>query len=193
MTPRAEPPAWVSMAVILALALAGGAAGLWLGGAWFAGQGASQPGHDDRIPVLSRTDLDGVVRHLDDYRGRVVLVNFWATWCPPCIEELPMLQALHDGRDSHGVEVLTIAQEDDPARVRDFLARLDINLPTWLDPPSQGEASSALGNTRQVLPYSLLIGPDGRVLQRRAGMFSKDELGRWRAMGTASLSGESRG
>src|SRR5690606_7477187 len=131
--------------------------------------------------------LDGVPRRLDEYRGQVVLINFWATWCRPCIEELPLLQSLHDGRAEHGVQVLTIAQEDDAEGVRAFLGRLDVNLPGWLDPPSRGEASRSFGNHRQVLPFSVLVGPDGSVLQRRAGMFSESELARWRELGTASL------
>lgn len=97
-----------------------------------------------------------------------------------------MLEALHAGRAEHGVYVLTIAQEDDPEAVRDFLNRHAIELPVWLDPPSVAEASRRFGNQRQVLPYSILLGPDGQILQRRAGMFSERELERWREMGSLS-------
>lgn len=187
MTPRADPPPWAAIATILVLALAGAAAGLWAGQAWFGGRGSSVPTEAEVAPPLALADLDGVVRRLDDYRGQVVLINFWATWCRPCIEELPLLQALHDGKAEHGVQVLTIAQEEDAEGVRAFLDRLKVDLPVWLDPPSQGEASRLFGNDRQVLPFSVLVGPDGRVLQRRAGMFSEAELERWRDLGTASL------
>ena len=178
------------MAVIVLLALAGGGAGLWAGHVWLGGRGSSAPSEPGAAPALSRADLDGTQRHLDDYRGEVVLINFWATWCRPCVEELPLLQTLHDGRAEHGVHVLTIAQEDDADLVRGFLQRYEIDLPVWLDPPSRGEGSRPFGNSQQVLPFSILVGPDGQVLQRRAGKFSEAELTRWREIGEASRTRE---
>lgn len=180
-------PAWLAIGVILLLAILGAGAGVWAGRTWMQGKGSSSPEASEQAPALSRQDLDGQSRSLDELRGQAVLINFWATWCRPCVEELPMLEALHAGRAEHGVHVLTIAQEDDPELVRDFLARHAIDLPVWLDPPSTAEASRRFGNRRQVLPYSVLIGPDGQILQRRAGMFSERELDRWRELGTLSV------
>lgn len=180
-------PAWLAIGVILLLAVLGAGAGVWAGRSWMQGKGSAAPETGELAPALSRKDLDGQTRSLDDLRGQPVLINFWATWCRPCVEELPMLEALHAGRAEHGVYVLTIAQEDDAEAVRDFLARHAIELPVWLDPPSVAEASRRFGNRRQVLPYSVLIGPDGEILQRRAGMFSERELERWRELGTLSV------
>jgi hypothetical protein len=98
------------------------------------------------------------------------------------VKELPLLADLHARRDSDGLAVLTIAQEDDPATVRAFLAKHGPGLPTWMDPPAEGDASRPFGNIRNVLPYSVLLDADGRVRKRKAGAFDEAELREWAAL-----------
>ncbi|MBD8527846.1 TlpA family protein disulfide reductase [Pseudomarimonas arenosa] len=178
--PSAEPmPRWLAPALIVLLAMLGGFAGLWAGRVWL-GEPPMIAGDDDHLPrELQLNDLSGVAQRLSELRGQPLLINFWATWCSPCIKELPMLQTLHQRRDQGGLPVLLIAQEDDPALVAAFLSEHSISLPSWIDPPSQGDASRQLGNRHGVLPFSLLLDSQGRVIKRRAGAFSESLLLQW--------------
>lgn len=92
-----------------------------------------------------------------------------------------MLEALHARRDADGLAVLTIAQEDDPGAVREFLDRHGPGLPAYIEPPGEADSSRTFGNLRGVLPYSVLLDADGRVLKRKAGAFTEAELDDWAA------------
>jgi thiol-disulfide isomerase/thioredoxin len=172
---------------IVLLALAGALGGLLLGRWWFdpdrdpppAPPGETTLALGERRPPLQLPDLDGVPRSLDDYDGAPLLINYWATWCPPCIKELPLLADLHARRDDGGVTVLTIALEYEAEAVRAFLAELQIDLPAWIETPARGDSSLRFGNTRNVLPYSVLIGADGRLLARRSGELKPEHIENW--------------
>lgn len=180
---EAPSPGWLGPALIVALAIIGALGGLWAGRVVLApappGNGAGIAGEGDIAPEVRLRDLDGRPQALSALRGRPLLVNFWATWCPPCVKELPLLAALHAQREHGGLAVLTIAQEDDPAAVRAFLDAHGDGLPAWLDPPAEGDASRQFGNVRNVLPYSVLLDADGRIIKRKAGAFSEAELQDW--------------
>ncbi|GAB4446263.1 MAG: TlpA disulfide reductase family protein [Anaerolineales bacterium] len=85
-------------------------------------------------PELTLTDLQGVSRSLADYRGQVVLVNLWATWCPPCKAEMPTLQAYHDKYAARGFTVIAINDGDPTADVVQFVKDYRLTFPVWLDP-----------------------------------------------------------
>ncbi|EQD66739.1 alkyl hydroperoxide reductase/ Thiol specific antioxidant/ Mal allergen [mine drainage metagenome] len=125
-------------------------------------------------PLL--TDLDGRPVRLDAWQGKWLLLNFWAPWCPPCREELPLLRALQRRAAAHGLQVIGIA-EDTPAAVQAFLKATPLDYPVLL--PGAGHPGLAFGNTRQGLPYSVLIAPDGRMLKRHYGAFTTPELRAW--------------
>jgi thiol-disulfide isomerase/thioredoxin len=119
--------------------------------------------------------------------GRAVLVNFWASWCGPCRREMPLLSAFAAEQGSNGVQVLGIAQEEAEA-ARAYLAARPILFPSAYDPPMPNDSSAQLGNVHGVLPYSVLIGADGRVLARRAGAFrDAAELRAWVAAAAPGL------
>jgi len=85
-------------------------------------------------PELSLTDLQGVTHSLTDYRGQVVLVNLWATWCPPCKEEMPVLQAYHNKYVSQGFTIIAINDGDPTPDVKQFIHDHQLTFPVWLDP-----------------------------------------------------------
>ncbi len=109
-------------------------------------------------PPLALNDLAGSPRTLDDYRGRLVL-NFWATWCEPCRDEMASMQKLQNKLAGRPFVVLLVNYGEARARVADFVKREAIAFPTLLDPNQEAPRAWRV----RVLPSSFLIGPDGRV------------------------------
>lgn len=131
------------------------------------------------VPHFSVAQLDeGQWTLPDDFSGQPLLVNIWASWCPPCIEEMPELDRFARAQGSDGVQVLGIALDDAQA-VRDFLAEVPVEYPQGIDSPGNADAGVRLGNPRGVLPYSVLISADGRVLKQRIGPFEHGEIDGW--------------
>ncbi len=116
-------------------------------------------------PPLELKDLAGKTHTLAHYRGRVVLLNFWATWCPPCRDEMPALQALHARLSDRPFTVLGVNYGEAPARIESFLGRAPVGFPLLLDP--RHEAITAWGV--RTLPATFLVGPDGEVRYRIIG------------------------
>lgn len=112
------------------------------------------------------------------WAGRPLLVNVWASWCGPCIEEMPELQRFHAQQGADGVQVVGIAL-DERAAVEDFLRRVPVGYPILLDAPGPADAGVRLGNPKGVLPYSVLLAPDGTVLKQRIGPFAHGEIDGW--------------
>jgi thiol-disulfide isomerase/thioredoxin len=171
----------------LLLVLAGGLAagfGWWVGTAFNRPAPVPVPAHvtvaevGAALPDLALAGLDGKAHSLADFRGRPLVINFWATWCPPCIAEMPMLSAFDAEQAANGPRVIGIAL-DAPERVRAFLSTTPVGYPILLDRPDDDDASVVLGNTRGVLPYTVLINADGRILATHIGEFSRGSLERW--------------
>lgn len=85
-------------------------------------------------PELTLTDIQGRSRSLADYRGQVVLVNLWATWCPPCKEEMPALQAFYEKHREHGFIIIAINDGESKEAVLQFVKEYELTFPVWLDP-----------------------------------------------------------
>jgi thiol-disulfide isomerase/thioredoxin len=125
----------------------------------------------DIVPAMTLLDPDGRKVALPAaWAGRPTLVNLWATWCAPCLKEMPDLQAFAAQQGPAGVRVVGIAL-DDAAAVRDFLRAHGIRYPVLVDAPGPADAGVRLGNPAGVLPYSVLVSAEGRVLKTRIGPF----------------------
>lgn len=111
-------------------------------------------------PELTLTDSQGVSRSLADYRGQVVLVNLWATWCPPCKEEMPTLQAFYDKYRESGFIIVAINDGDPKADVLQFVEDYELTFPVWLDPTYI--ATEQAFNTLN-LPTSFVIDRSGTI------------------------------
>lgn len=133
------------------------------------------------MPPLQRVDLDGTTRTVPQ-AGHATLVNYWASWCGPCIGEMPLLDAFAASRSGAPVvDVVGIAL-DDPQPVRDFLVRQPLRFQILVEAPGASDSSILMGNHRKVLPFSVLVGADGRVVARHYGPFADaSALRRWAA------------
>ena len=171
--------------LLLTMALLGGATGL-LVGRWSAlpGERPPPPGVEvvevgAALPPLSLPDISDTEQPLAQWRGRPLLLNFWATWCAPCVEEMPVLDAFGRDQGGNGVQVLGIALDESDAVV-EFLGRVPVDYPILVaGPPGVDDLSVRLGNRRSVLPFSVLVGADGRIAATRFGDFDADELVDW--------------
>ena len=104
-----------------------------------------------------------------------MVVNFWATWCTPCREEMPGFVKLQSRWQARGVQFVGLAQ-DDAAKVAAFGRELGINYPLWLGGAEVMTLSRRLGNRLGVLPHTVLLDPQGRVVESRIGIYQEEAL-----------------
>lgn len=142
-------------------------------------EGVSVARRGGGIPAVEIAALDGPdVRLPDDYAGQPVLINLWASWCGPCIKEMPELDRFAGEQGANGVQVLGIALDDIDA-VRAFLDKVPVDYRIAIDAPGPADAGVRLGNPRGVLPYTALVSADGRLLKQRIGPFAHGEIDAW--------------
>ena len=134
----------------------------------------------DIVPIMTLATPNGVkVEIPQDWAGKPTLVNLWASWCAPCLKEMPELQAFASEQAANGVQVVGIAL-DDAASVQAMLQRLAITYPNLIDAPGPADAGVRLGNPAGVLPYSILVSTEGRVLKMKIGPFeNRQDIERW--------------
>lgn len=116
--------------------------------------------------------LDGTEVSLSDFKGRVVLINFWATWCAPCRAEVPDLQAAYEARQGDGFVVLGVNVEESRPAVESFVAEFDMTYPVLLD-----ETGDVLKLYRAIgLPMSIVVDQEGLIQARHIGYLSEGQL-----------------
>lgn len=172
---------------ILALALLAAIAGGWL-------QHESRLAHvppgvhvanvGDLRPDVALLDLHGHERRLSGYQGKRLLLNFWASWCAPCVTEMPALNAAQRKFADQGAIVLGIAM-DEPDNVRAFLSTHPVDYPILVGQLASPSTSLRFGDIDEVLPYSVLLDENGKILAVQRGPLKAGQLEHWLSPTTA--------
>ncbi len=126
------------------------------------------------------TQPDGQVLATASLRGNPLVLNFWGTWCPPCVKEMPELDQFAAAARPRGVRVLGLAV-DNPTAVREFLRRSPVGYTIGLAGLDGSDLARQLGNLSGAMPFTAVFNRQGAVVQRKLGTTSKDELERWTA------------
>jgi thiol-disulfide isomerase/thioredoxin len=170
--------------VAAAAALAGAGAAYW--------QGKQEPQEEsNKLAIGGRNDLndlwqmqfdtpDGGKLAMQSLKGKPLLINFWATWCAPCVEELPLLERFYSQNKTKKLQMLGLAA-DKPAAVQTFLKKLPLSFPIGITDLAGIALSKSWGNLAGGLPFSVMLAADGRVMQRKMGKLSEDDLKTWLA------------
>lgn len=163
-------------ALLTGAAVAATAAGAGAGW-WRSRPGASGDGTDALWSLRFQTPA-GSELALADYRGNPLLLNFWATWCPPCVSELPLIDAFEREHQAQGWRVVGLAV-DKLEPVKDFLAKRPVGFGIGLAGLEGVDLSKRMGNTTGALPFSLVFNARGRLLARKLGVIEAAELSKW--------------
>jgi len=161
---------------IALLVLAGGlalATGLWLN-PWNRG-GALESGDVTGLMAASLPDMDGKSQALSQWRGKVMVVNFWATWCPPCLDEIPEFVRMQEKLGNQGLQFVGIAI-DNPAKVREFAAKFRMNYPVLIGEMDAIELARIAGNEPGGLPFTVIMDRKGRLIGSELGGLTEQKL-----------------
>jgi thiol-disulfide isomerase/thioredoxin len=161
------------------LGVAAGAVVAGVGVSWWRSSASRLPPAVEQLLWSSRFEQpDGSPLALATCRGRPLVINFWATWCPPCIEEMPLLDNFFRQNSSKGWQIVGIAI-DQPSAVRRFLAAQPVHYPIALGGLNGNHLGRELGNESGSLPYTLVLDAQGRVMERKLGRLDPLDLQKW--------------
>lgn len=181
VNPETTPSGHRRQWLYAALAAAGGlAAGGYMAWARYEAK-AIDAGAEHAFWQQVYEDVRGDTQQMAVFRGRPLLVNFWATWCPPCVDELPLLDSFYAEHKAKGPQVLGLAL-DKAAAVKAFLERQPLRFPVVLGGSGGLALSKSLGNMSGSLPFSVLFGTDGTIRARKIGKLNREDLQHWQQL-----------
>jgi len=160
--------------IVIPLAVVALAAGVWFAQARYAPHAPAQPALD-ALWQLHFPDVQGQRQPLAQWRGQIVVLNFWASWCAPCREEMPDFAALRTQYRSKGVEFVGIAI-DNAASVENFLRQYPVNYPILIGEGAAHSLARQLGNASGALPYTLVLDRKGNIVMTHLGRLPRAAL-----------------
>lgn len=171
MSNTAKP--WILVAIVAVLALGAGA--------WFAqqrmggGSGPADPAAASALFDLALPDPAGKEQRLDQWRGKVIVVNFWATWCAPCREEMPEFIRAQKEHGDKGLQFVGIAV-DQADKVQQYVTEIGLNYPALIGGFGAMELSKTLGNNLMALPFTVVLDRKGSIAHTQLGVLKPDKL-----------------
>jgi thiol-disulfide isomerase/thioredoxin len=129
------------------------------------------------MPSFSMPDTAGVTRSSGEWDGKILIVNFWATWCPPCLEEMPVLIDFQERYSAQGVQIVGVAV-DNLEQVKNFIDLYDINFPVLFGQDEAIALGKKMGNRISALPYTAIFNQKGKTLYAQPGKLSHETLDR---------------
>lgn len=162
------------LAIALAIGLIGGAIGMYVGHKQSTPL-TPQSGAAQQLMSLSLNDSQGAMQKLSQWQGKFLVVNFWATWCTPCVQEMPELSALQKELGGNKIQLIGMGI-DSPGNIADFAKKYQISYPLLVAGMEGTELSRQMGNQAGGLPFTVLIAPDGSVLKSYLGRLNIEQL-----------------
>ena len=133
---------------------------------------------EDALWAMNFASPDGQPQAMSSFKGNRLLLNFWATWCPPCVEELPLLDAFYQEHKDQKWQVFGLAV-DQPSAVRKWLQAKPLTFKVGMAGLDGTELSKSLGNLAGGLPFTAIFGASGALLHRKTGKIKRDDLAKW--------------
>ncbi len=131
--------------------------------------------NQQKLTEFSLPDLSDKQRNIKEWQGKVLVVNFWATWCPPCLKEMPEFEALHAEYEKKGLQFIGIAL-DDAEPVKEFIASKKITYPILLGEDQGTKIAHDLGNIVNTVPFTVIVNKKGLVVKSHMGELSREQL-----------------
>ena len=132
----------------------------------------NNPAIGQQRPEFAAADLDGQLRNIKEWDGKLIFLNFWATWCPPCLKEIPDFIELQKEYGSQGFQIIGIAIDEEEA-VRNYVIEVGMNYPTMVLETEGVGLAKRFGNGAGILPYTVIIKRDGEISNTITGELSK--------------------
>jgi thiol-disulfide isomerase/thioredoxin len=127
------------------------------------------------LPDFSMPDLDGKQRNIKEWQGKILIINFWATWCPPCMKEMPEFEAIQQEFADKGVQFIGIAL-DDAEPVKEFITKKKITYPILIGQDSGTKLAHDLGNVINTVPFTVIFDKKGQLIKRQMGTLDRDDI-----------------